>query len=40
MKVLEKLPQRPYFQSCDRNTAISLADTCEIATLMDLPVPN
>ena len=39
VKVLEKLCQKPYFQSCDRNTAMSLANEREIEEFMGFPVP-
>ena len=37
LKVLEKLSQEQYFQSSDRNTAISLADKREKESFVGLP---
>ena len=39
MNVSEKLCQKPYFQSCDWNTAMSVADKLEIETFEGLPMP-
>ena len=38
VKVLEKLCQKPYFQLCDWNTAMSVANKLEIGAFEGLPV--
>ena len=39
VKVSETLYQKPYFQSCDWNTAMSVANNLEIGLFEGLPVP-
>ena len=40
VRVLENSSQRPYFWSCDENTATPLADKREIGRFMGFPVPH